>query len=256
MMTIKHHEMHYDEDGNLVDDDLESHDSANSRFARTLTENYDQISRHYPILARLKPLLKLGLIINIINNIYENVKANNEHDYDDGLTKMKNELKDYPLYSSNKVESEIDKLCNQQGLSKYKISNLSQIRTDITGQLREADDKIVNNIVNMFKSSLKINFTSGEVDKWLRSNHNRDITNKIQRQQIAALDKFKRGIDFVNLNPDHGTKSTNLDEPCLVPAVFGVDDDSRVYGGVNMGINPQQTNNVQYRKYIEVQKVR
>src|SRR5436853_3832788 len=123
MMTIKHHEMHYDEDGNLVDDDLESHDSANSRFARTLTENYDQISRHYPILARLKPLLKLGLIINIINNIYENVKANNEHDYDDGLTKIKNELKDYPLYSSNKVESEIDKLCNQQGLSKYKISN-------------------------------------------------------------------------------------------------------------------------------------
>ena len=91
--------------------------------------------------------------------------------------------------------------------------------------------------------------------KWLRSNHNRDITNKIQRQQIAALDKFKRGIDFVNLNPDHGTKSTNLDEPCLVPAVFGVDDDSRVYGGVNMGINPQQTNNVQYRTYIEGQKV-
>lgn len=254
-MTVKHHEMHYDEEGNLVDNDDHDDNTPDGNFARTFTENYDRIGTQYPILLRLKPLLKLGIISIFINSVYDGVKVTHDHDYNPKLNELKSNFADYPFYTYNKVEAELDKLCSSQGLNKSRVGNLGQIRNDITTELTKVDSKILNNIRNNFTEAFEIGCTNNDIHNWLMSKSNYDITNKIQQKNNRILSNFKDQLRFVNLNPDRKSTSKDLNEPCLVPAVFNIDDNSRVYGGVNMSVNLQQSNAVQYQTYNQGSKV-
>lgn len=53
----------------------------------------------------------------------------------------------------------------------------------------------------------------------------------------------------MNLNPITTGKSTDYESPSLVPAAFGIRDDYRIYGGVDMGVNCRSSPYVEYRAF-------
>ena len=67
-------------DGKLHDVDDEDPDSPESQFAKDLTENYDEISKFFPMFGRLRELCKLQVFGIILGGLLEDMqsKANGE----------------------------------------------------------------------------------------------------------------------------------------------------------------------------------
>ncbi|CAI8037316.1 hypothetical protein GBAR_LOCUS20854 [Geodia barretti] len=75
-MVIRTSPMRQGLDGKLHDIEDEDPESPGSKFAKDLTENYDEISKYYPIFGRLKELCKLQFFGRTTGSIIKQMKSN------------------------------------------------------------------------------------------------------------------------------------------------------------------------------------
>lgn len=252
-LGVKQHRMKYDSDGKLVDDDdAEYLNSPEAKFANEFSNNYDVIAKKYPIFARLNPLMKLSVSVRLIQNFYDYLVRKLGPDCEPILSKIKSQSHDYPTASD--AEKVLDKMCRDQGLyDKSRISNLSSMRTQVRRQLDQNDIQFTEQIAESLNHIYSTNITRSQVHSWLVFGSS-DIKNAIKNKIQQRTNELNKGLQGIKLESDKvPTKSTDS-EPCLVPAVFVTDDHRRVYGGVNMGVNLQQSN-VQYSTYTQGSKV-
>ena len=257
-LGVKQHRLKYDSDGKLVDDDeddAEYKKSPEAVFAETFSTNYDRISISYPIFARLKPLLKLSISVRLIQGLHDYLIRKTGPECDPILDDLKKQCKKYPMASNSNVEDILDDMCRSQGLhDKSRISNLADMRNQIRRQLRESDDNMTDQVANLLSGIFDIDITSQTVHSWLVWGDS-SLRNAICFRKQQKIDSLNSGLRCVKLKSEKMTDSRDLDTECLVPAVFVTDNHRRVYGGVNMGVNLQQSNNVQYKTYTENGKI-
>ena len=257
-MKCKKHLLVYDKDGKLVDSDKDDDDSMEAEFAREFTKNYDVIAKYFPEFARLKELVKMGLMTLIINGqlkhymeakgkVKVDVNIVNRH-----LREIYNKS-NYPAYSENKVNDMINSALAKVGATRYSIpyNELQQLEEEARGYLREDDIMIkkyaVESIVKSYPGVSEYDI-SYYMEDLLLSGKIEDlsalIVNKLKQEQMKNLDSiinmFKRtGINQKIANID---KLTNNGTYCLVPAGFANHNVKyRVYGGVSLGVNPIQS---------------
>ena len=259
-MTVEQHLMKYNKEGKLVDndDDNDNKDTPEAKFAKTLTDNYDRIAKRFPVLARLKPLLKLSATSLFLRNIYKGLEQSIKKDPSSLLNDIRNKIDEYPMNTNPNVEYEIDKMCRAQGLyDRSRIGNLSSVRSDLRRQLKAVDDNLISQISNLFGKAFDIYADSTTIHNWLVTGSTYDIVQLIRTRGERKLQEFRNKLSFVKVDDDMDTEddiSLSLKEPCLVPATFTRSDNYRVYGGVNMGVKLQQAP-IQYTSYTQDNKV-
>ena len=94
-------------DGKLRDIKDEDPDSPESKFARDLTENYNEIAKYFPMFGRLRELCKLQILGVILGGIMEDMqnKANGE-----GITIPPHILPDIQATARRENESRIQQM--------------------------------------------------------------------------------------------------------------------------------------------------
>lgn len=217
-MCVKKHRMKYDEKGNLIDDktDDENDQSAEAEFARVFTKHYDEIGEYFPELLRLKELLKLGILSRIIQARYASqcdlaTRIENDTTLDSYLTDIKKKIGRYPTGSA------------------------------------EADEKILTTISNiLFKQFFcKTNDVKPYILRWLKYNQQHALSKYVKKSLIKQKAKLKFTVEKLNFNYDttHKDDQMNNDSTlCFwVPAAFSSDLNIKVYGGVVMVAQPEET---------------
>ena len=271
-MKCKTHLLKRDKYGNYVDDDdvgsskehnkdknnkEEEDETMEDKFAKEFTKYYDEIAYYFPEFARLKELIKMGLLTLILNGkLASFTEALNDVKVDrklitDHLSKIAT-MNKYPMYSDSKVESELDDVLRQNGVSRYQVksSELTRVRNSIKDQLQEADKKIkeiaINSIVKSYGNVTSYEI-SGYIENLLKYGHKDNLATFLEGKLILAQkEEINQCIRMVK---DTGVNSkitkpdqlSNNGQYCLVPAGFAqVDGSYRIYGGVNAGVNPVQ----------------
>ena len=264
-MKVKKHLLKYDENGKLVDDesDIELDDSAEAQFAADFTKYYDEIGKSFPELLRLKELLKLGAVYTILVNIYNNTqKLINTINIDTSLVEkdlrsIRSQIKEYPVYTESNVYSAYNDILRQNGL--YSDTNvapneITRTKDNIRSQLQEADVKILDQVTDILAKNYHTSAygIKSNVELWLK--YGGSYTNtlsgvlaaSVKHYLISEKRKIVTGIQAmnVNTNADKFVSLGNGGECPWVPATYCFNEDgqrrSKVYGGVNLGLNMRQ----------------
>lgn len=262
-MSVKQHLLKLDKDGKFVDDGDEDESSPEYIFVRTLTQRYAELSQRFPVFERLKPLMKLSAMSLILSNIYQSLDRSES--LGPALDKISEQITEFPMNTYSNGEKYLNKMCREQGIYDMdKVSNLSSTKASIRRQLAEADDSVVSQIQSLLRDSFEATVPSSVVYEWLRGGSKSDVLSSIKQACLRKMERFRSALHFANLTLQEGDISTNIEEPCLVPAAFGKINETRiieegvavsskhhqarVYGGVNMGVRLQQSN-IQYQTY-------
>lgn len=254
-MMVKQHLLKHDKDGKLVDDDeddekeekeaVDEHSFTEKQFAKYMTDNYDKIGTEYPVLLRLKALLKLTATQRLLSSIYNSIKENSTvypSEMMDGIYRDTG----YPHPSDyNTIERMVDDLCWKQGLVKSRVSNLSQIRNDIRNQILANDGNILNSLTTQLNKLYGCSITPYEMSDFFFGKNT--VCTKIMEGKKKKFNWFSKGLWYVQTSE----RSNELvDDNDLIPSVFRKSDGYRVYGGVNMSLNLQQAQ-MQLNQYKE-----
>lgn len=254
-MSVEQHPMKLNKEGKFVDDEDNDSDTPESIFVRTLTERYSELSKRFPVFARLKPLMKLSAMSLILNNIFESIRVTAEKDISPTLNDLRAKIKEYPTNTSSNVNDILIKMCQKQGIyDMSRVSNLELTRSSIRSQLAQEDSSFISQFQSLFSKSFEANVSGDTIDDWLRYGSTFEITNAVQEVHRRKMDQFRTKLPFVNVDIEESKLSLDLEEPSLVPAAFGCRDHSRVYGGVNMGVKLQQAP-IQYNTYAQGNKI-
>ena len=278
-MQVKTQLMKHNSDGELVDDSEEEDDSdedqedvgnnkkpakpkkkritAETEFANDFTECYNEVGRYFPILLRLRELMKLLSVYRILSNIFDSLETAKK-ELNVTLTtrykKMFGEVRkqiSYPQNNSSNVNSFYQSMLRDQGINESNLAAGEEARAkrEIRRQLDEVDAQIVVDITEKLASLLEIRncsqFTT-KVRNWLNdsifTSYTREIVAYIVEQvyprEFEKLDRFAKnaalkGIRFSGENDKDSGLSTT-DECPWVPAAFSREDFRRVYGGVSL----------------------
>ena len=245
-MFIKNHRMKFDETGKLIDDTNEDPDSPEEKFAKNLTKNYDKLSQRFPVLGRLKPLLKLSAVSILLKSYFQSFEKHIKLDVPRIFSDLRNQVKTFPFSTYSNIENELDKLCKEQGLyDRSRISNLQAIREQIRQQFSDLDYQIVDNVYsNLMKVfDNEMHLTREIIHSWLSTGNYNSIKGKVSEYQDSMLKRFRENLHFADLSLDseETLKSSKMNkEPNLVPSVFARNNRLRIYGGVNMSVNFQK----------------
>ena len=168
-------------DGKLRDIKDEDPDSPESKFARDLTENYNEIAKYFPMFGRLRELCKLQILGVILGGIMEDMqnKANGE-----GITIPPHILRDIQATARRENESRIQQMLREvkenvgvwpSAQDSSRVSAISQaMRQEIQSQygyvpyeaecqlerlirekLREMDQQMVDKLTREFTEALR-----------------------------------------------------------------------------------------------------
>ena len=102
-MSVRAHPLLPGADGKLEDSstDLDP-DSAEAKFARDLTANYDRLSHYFPVFARLRELAKLSMIPKLLRSVESSLEKEAEATECNAVI-----LKDIPRVHCEKIETKI-----------------------------------------------------------------------------------------------------------------------------------------------------
>lgn len=101
-----------DEEADNASDSPKKKISAEARFTRRLTQYYDLIGCHFPVLLRLRELAKLNAISTILKGVYRSLEEKKETLTPpiDAVEKVLKDLKrqiTYPICTESKVSKSI-----------------------------------------------------------------------------------------------------------------------------------------------------
>ncbi|CAF3413552.1 unnamed protein product [Rotaria sp. Silwood2] len=147
-MYVKQHLLKYDDEGNLIDDNRFNNcedQSSEANFAKSFTDNYNEIGAYFPELLRLKELVKLGALVDFIRQFYKSLQKNIAEDIDvrnicDSLSKQRSEI-EYPLDTSDNVQHFRMKILEEIDQSNIDLSydEESDFRKMISSELANVD---------------------------------------------------------------------------------------------------------------------
>lgn len=279
-MHVKTQLMKHNADGELVDDsededDVNSSDdddyedfvklrkkriTAETQFANDFTEVYDDVGRYFPVLLRLRELLKLLAVHGILNSHYESLetaKENLRSTLTERFGKMFTELRPkvpYPQNASNNVNKCYRKLLSDQGINESRLASGEEDRAKrlIRQQLREVDTELVSKLTTQLSSQLSVSDCSDfakAVRNWLEggffTNYTRQlveyVVDRTYPKKFEELDRFRKNATMLGVKlrkrgddkHDNPTGLSTFTDQCpWVPAAFCRHDLGRVYGGV------------------------
>ncbi|CAF3658325.1 unnamed protein product [Rotaria sp. Silwood1] len=238
-MFVKKHLLEYDEQGNLIDDTIRNNtnldQSPEGLFAKAFTDHYNEIGSYFPELLRLKELLKLGALLAILQNHYENLTemmTNEQSSVEEMLTSVKSQIREYPHATTYNVNYHYSNILRENNVSSTDVPShmITELKDKILSQLRDADENCVNQIAiqicHVHKSN-NINHVKSLVDNWLRYNSDQALVNFIVNAKRNHRRMLIKNIENVC---------------CWVPAVFFnmKNNPIRVYGGVSLQLNLTQ----------------
>lgn len=154
-IAVKKHLLRRDENGVWVDDELDTDDTEEAKFARDMTKHYDEIGKYFPELKRLKELAKISMACRILKGQHKNLqeqihelKTETSNRYRNDVTAVLQKWKrsidgKYPQCDETKIDTLLNKSLASQGLTRYQVANLSDCREQFKRQLREADSELI-----------------------------------------------------------------------------------------------------------------
>ncbi|XP_065663108.1 uncharacterized protein LOC136085713 [Hydra vulgaris] len=290
IMKVKKHSMKYDKNGKLVDDEDDDEDDENEggndydkkkepspekQFTNEFTKHYDEISTHFQVFARLKELLKLAAITEILKSVANSFyKARSELKVDIKpvipiLDELQSKFREhYPRNTSSNRSKYYNELLRENGIyddSNVEPSSRDRALLNIQDQLQQIDQTIIEtvqeNLAKMFGIELYVNKNyPSAVKKWMDCGYSRlvddndlptivatAIKNK-RAEQLGCFEKNLISLGFNSLANDDLDNKINWNKKsgdfCVfVPAAFKRHDNSRVYGGVNLGVKLMEVPN-------------
>jgi len=212
-MVVKKHLMKYDKEGNLIDDEdeeVKEKESSEKEFAKSFTENYDNISKKFPIFNRLKALNKISASLLLIQHLYNSIKESSVKNEVDSLIHLKNQIKTYPNYTETIILTEYNKLIVAQGLVGKIISNELDIKNDLRTQFRNADSNLLTQICQILNEQFKINLSRDDVHNWLITGDYSKIHQKILDAKRDQFKIFEKGLTNISLKKDVVKSNTTI----------------------------------------------
>ena len=184
-------------DGKLHDIKDEDPDSPQSQFAKDLTDNYDEISKYFPMFGRLRELCKLQVLGIILGGILEDIqsKANGEgisipprviRDIQTEarrennarvrqmLTDIREKVGVWPAAQNSTRVSEVSQAIREMVESQYGyMATTYQVEHEIERLVREKlsknDEQIVDELTNTFSELLRGRHYRGNIRQCVRS---------------------------------------------------------------------------------------
>lgn len=292
-MQIKTHPLKHNSEGELVDDSEDEEEiddsedeevsnidkkmpkpkkkriTAETEFANAFTECYDEVGYYFPILLRLRELLKLSTayaILSGINDSFEEAKdsltGKLTQRFTENLIQMREKIT-YPQNTSSNVNQIYRKLLSDQGVndSALSFSQTAEIKSEIRRQLASADQEGLQQIITGMATAYEIESTNEfgvHVEKWLNSAKRAKelvayLVEQIYPREYARLNRFseyassigttfeKKRRNETEMNKEQQELSSNKSGKCpWVPAAFSRNGPRRVYGGICLYPNIKQ----------------
>ncbi|CAF3720979.1 unnamed protein product [Rotaria sp. Silwood1] len=217
-MFVKKHLLEYDEQGNLIDDTIRNNtnldQSPEGLFAKAFTDHYNEIGSYFPELLRLKELLKLGALLAILQNHYENLTemmTNEQSSVEEMLTSVKSQIREYPQATTYNVNYHYSNILRENNVSSTDVPShmITELKDKILSQLRDADENCVNQIAiqicHVHKSN-NINHVKSLVDNWLRYNSDQALVNFIVNAKRNHRRMLISRIDQLNISHKRQTR--------------------------------------------------
>lgn len=242
-MSVKKHRMVRDREGKLVDTEKdEETNSREAKFAKLMTDEYENLGKYFPELARLEELVKLQALSTIAQDIYAKVqnmmaKINvSREEIGNCLSDIRSQI-DYPKI--NQVDTIVDQCIKGSGYSRSQISSneITKLRNDIWSQCNKADNQRVQQIVTLLNQKFHNNYLENSVRYWLNTGNNYGLVTTLKE----SLEEYERSkiLRICNTFKTYGiaseTKIASIQNKCSwVPAAYRITDHHRIYGGVNM----------------------
>ena len=179
-MIVKSHCLFRRDDGKLADtDDDDDPDSPHAKFARDMTENYEELGQYFPQFARLRQLSKLQIFAQMVQSVLQNLKESAEgknvtvpkelvkviqedarkHHYTNistALTKLKEDVGTWPKAQDRSfIQSKVDEIKNEmyremdreeQRLRRIHGYNVIIDNSDAMSMLNNIESKVINAI--------------------------------------------------------------------------------------------------------------
>lgn len=205
-MYVRHHDMKFDEMGNLMDDENEINDddqSAEAQLARTFTKYYDEIGQFFPELLRLKELLKLTVLSRFIRLKYS--------EQCEVVSRIENNLELMQFFRGFK-----------QKFGHYLILS-SKLNEDTLNNLSKRLCKEY-----MCKKSLLKPY----LINWLKYDQEQPLLQYLKQSLIQHRTKLKYTIEKLNLFDDNHNDSNDEMRCSWVPAALATNSNMMIYGGI------------------------
>ena len=278
-MHVKTHLMKHNSDGELVDDSEEEDESdgdeedvgnkkkpvkpkkkritAETEFANDFTECYDEVGYYFPILLRLRELMKLLSVYQILRNIFDGLETAKKElratlttRYRKVFREMRKKIP-YPRNNSSNVNTIYQSMLRDQGINESNLADGEEThaKREIRRQLDEVDVKIVADLTKELASQLEVRNCSQlttKVRNWLNdsffTSYTTELVDYIVEQvyprEFEKLDRFAKNAALKGMRfREEDDKISNLSttDGCpWVPAAFCREDSRRVYGGVSL----------------------
>lgn len=247
-VSVKTHLMRRDRDGHLVDaDDDHDPDSPEAKFAKLMTEEYENIGKSFPEFARIPELAKIQAMSVFAQNIYASMKkasknyTMSEDEIESKLTYLKDQIK-YPQTTERNIESLVVKCLRENHVNRSSIPTwqLQKLKKEIRESCSQADKSCVEQVADVLRKQFHVskhNHLKGAVKTWLDS-HAKTTLVSLLKQSVEAYQKdqflnvcrtFKR-----NGIATKTQKWTIADRCSWIPAAFSKNDHHKIYGGVDM----------------------
>ena len=271
-MKVRSHPLIPGLDGNLKDTDHGNDpNSPEAKFASDLTFAYDEISKHFPMFARLRELAKLQFLRLALSSVLDSLCKQNVPD--DVALKI---LKSIEQDSKSRISEMLKDIKGKVGVwpkaeNEYTVSSKTQevfnkmyipghmqseVRENVRDALRENDRKTVSEVVNILMKVCKYKILRSTLEthvrNWLRESSSKcfyeiELRNLIHTKVSPTLADVKREIsEHHRLTYNSFNKAVNSITPKLnkfipgacnwVPAAHIKEDTengySLCYGGV------------------------
>lgn len=195
-------------DGKLHDAEDEDPDSPESKFAKDLTDNYDEISKYFPMFGRLRELCKLQILGVILGGVIEDMvdkasgkgikippqvlqeiqtraRRENESRIQNMLAEIKEKVGVWPAADDSATVSNFAQVIRAQVQSQYGSRAVTydvecEINRKVKEMLREKDQSCINQLTKDITEMLSGRSYRGNVrrcvNSWL-SHGSRDLLN-------------------------------------------------------------------------------
>lgn len=239
-MSVKTH-MLKDWEGKPVDADKEADpDSREAKFAKLMTDEYDNLGKYFPEFARLKELLKLQALSHIVqvtykNRLEESAKLNiPSEEIEEFIRDIRTQI--YIILGKT-FNDTIDNFTKQNGYSPSSTERTQSWNTfwNLTYENN------VQSCLNIFSKKYHASGINKLVRRWLIDGNSADLVSALKdaaethsRNKMRLIcEAFKKCGFAAQLNQDH-----KKGDFTWVPAAFKRTDNEdkmiRVYGGIHM----------------------
>ena len=167
-------------DGKLHDIEDEDPESAESMFAKDLTENYNEISMYFPMFGRLRELCKLQILGVILGGILEQMQSKASGD----VSIPPHLLRDIQAKARSENESRVQEM-------------LSEIRENIGVWPAAQDPATFSRVYQALRSEVESQFGYSQVTREVENQITRCVREKLNEKDQHLIDQITR--EFSNL---------------------------------------------------------